>query len=197
MTLTKKQLDAIRRIISSCEHHPAHKDRAGEMEVSDGAIITDGVVLIHAPESIGFKKPNRSDPQLAERMNRKYLSSYDPYSADFYMVEEPIPMLKTASTLRARLKERTFLSDNGQHTCVSLSAHDGRGNEIWSVFDYGSVVAAFEAVGKSAVGYIGNSGGMDCPRPYLIVEPDGDYGDPRRGIHALVLPVRTRREARP
>jgi len=193
MTLTKKQIAAIQRVIINCASDPRHKDTSGEAPVSDGIIITDGHVLLHAPESLGFKQQNKSDSKSAERMNKYSHAAFDDYGADFYRVEEPIPNGKSSSKLRAMLKEHTFMSDDGQHVVVSLSSHNTRGDEVWSAFDYGNLINAFEAVGKDAVAYIGNSTNLHCPEPYLIVEPEYDYGNMNKGIHAVVMPCRTSR----
>lgn len=193
MTLTKKQIAAIQRVIINCASDPGHKNAAGEALVCDGIIITDGQVLLHAPESLGFKQQNQSDQKFVERLNKYAHAAFDDYGADFYRVEEPIPNGKSSSKLRAMLKEHTFMSDDGQHVVVSLSSHDARGDEVWAAFDYGNLVNAFEAVGKDAVAYIGNSTNLYCPEPYLIIEPEYYYGNMSQGIHAVVMPCRTSR----
>lgn len=190
MELTKKQVAAIERVICSCASDPRHREMAGEAPVSDGIIITDGAVLIHAPESLGMKQGKWKDLSRAEKMNACLHAPYESGS-EFYRVEEPITNGKTSSKLRAILKEHTFVSPDGNHVAVSLSAHDLHGEELSASFDFTRLVSAFEAVGKDAVAYIGRSYSALSHLPYLLVEPIDVAGKFEYGIHAIVLPLRT------
>ena len=190
MDLTKKQTDAVFRIVRKCESNPIHKNKAGEFCVDDGFMLTDGNVLLHAPYKFGVK-PRLPMEHVDELKNRAYMkhaicAAYK--DGDFYRVDDPFSLYCVASTLRKKLGAYAVVKDG--HEIIKLSAFDEfnrRKVEAW--FDVRNIINAFEAVGKDAVGYIGSTPSFFCGRTYLIVEPYGHLGDLSYGIHALVLPM--------
>ena len=193
MTLTKKQAAAIDRIIAKTPPH--HRDQAGENSVvyrgeDDGIVITNGHVLLHAPEPLGYRAPKKYDPRTADKLNAYIHAPFEDYIGDFFKVVAPIQLEKCASTLRKGLKKHAFLSSVDKIEVVRFTAMDLEDKSLKSAFAVDSVVDAFEAVGKDAVGYIGSSSAVPCPAPYMIVEPANGYGNLKIGIHALVMPCR-------
>ena len=192
MQLTKKQTDAIGRILAKTPPH--HRDFAGEVQVvyhdeDDGIIITNGYVLIHAPEPLGFKGPKKPDPNRDDKLNSISHAAFDSPICDFYIVDAPFRMEKVSSSLRKKLKECEIRKcmDGDAAITVSAAAPDGR--TIRSAFACDQIVDAFEAVGKDAVAYIGKSDLFYTPAPYMLVEPAGNVGNFKAGIHAIVMPV--------
>lgn len=192
MRLTQKQDEAIKRIIAKTPLR--QRDRAGESQVThngedDGVIITNGFVLIHAPEPLGYPGPKQPDAVRYDRMNHYAHAAFDDDKSNFCMVEKPFRMEKVSSVLRKRLKENRWGVDKYGNEAIRVSATAPNGEEITSAFFCEYIVDAFEAVGKDAVAYIGMAKDM-TPIPYMIVEPDGNVGNFSRGIHAVVMPTR-------
>lgn len=193
MQLTKKQVDAIERIIAKTP--PRQRDFAGETQVTyhdedDGVIITNGYVLVHAPESLGFRGPKKPDPKRDDRLNHCAHAAFDSQSCDFYIVDTPFKMEKVASTLRKQLKKHEQRKDMDGNAAIAVSAATPDGRIMRSAFACDQVIDAFEAVGKDAVGYVGMSDLFHTPMPYMLVEPAGNVGNFKAGIHAIVMPVR-------
>ena len=207
---SKKQLEALKRIIASAQNREnilAERARksgientqarsCGVQRTSDGHfLVTDGFIAVYYDEEIeGLPADEASEPGTISRMLQAQMEG------DYSMVTAPFDGHVRLSQIRKQLRENCTTvdaagSDADRSEIVLLHTTLADGREISSGFDARNVRLAVEAVGGEPVLYIGYGryrGNTRQSRPFLLIEQDGSDLDLGHGIHALVMPVRTK-----
>ena len=191
MELTKKQINAINRIISRTERRYAASDLfSGQVVTEKGVVVSDGYVTIYYPEAVDLKyntkMPQKTIDSLFSKrdifLNAKAYVVNEPF--DMRLCDHPQTWLKNSF-----LDAKTVQCQNG--VGIDLTARYG----IWSE-DYISgrfilkdITDAVEAVGKNAICYLLRS---DNGIPFMTVLPFTDGQTVTDEVMAIVTSVRTR-----
>ena len=147
---------------------------AGEIPVEDGVIITDGVTLLHSPESFGEDRCLSTDydrlgAELIEKLNKAM-------DNDRLLVEDPFRLKRVSRSIRKRCDQCAITNEYGQSFVYIYG----------EPFNAKCLINAFEAVGTMACGYIASKPDLFYGKPYLIIESaSSEYGG---GIRAILIP---------
>ena len=187
--LTRKQFNAIQRVINRSERRYAMDDKfSGQVVTDEGVAVSDGYVTIFYPKPQELKQNTRMPKETRERLFAKFKEFLE---AKSYAVNEPFDM-------RLCDHPQTWLKNN-LLDAPSVSCSNGLGVDLTARFgkwsdDYISgrfinkdIMDACEAVGKNAVCYLlKNGNGI----PFMLVLPFADGQIVTDEVAAIVSPVR-------
>lgn len=191
MELTKKQINAINRIISRTERRYAASDLfSGQVVTDKGVVVSDGYVTIYYPEAVDLKyntkMPQKTIDSLFSKrdifLNAKAYVVNEPF--DMRLCDHPQTWLKNSF-----LDAKTVQCQNG--VGIDLTARYGNWSEdyISGRFILKDITDAVEAVGKNAICYLLRS---DSGIPFMMVLPFTDGQTVTDEVMAIVTSVRTR-----
>lgn len=191
MELTKKQINAINRIISRTERRYAASDLfSGQVVTEKGVVVSDGYVTIYYPEAVDLKYNTKMPQKTIDSL----FSKRDIFlNAKAYVVNEPFDM-RLCDHPQTWLKNsfmdaKTVQCQNG--VGIDLTARYGNWSEdyISGRFILKDITDAVEAVGKNAICYLLRS---DSGIPFMTVLPFTDGQTVTDEVMAIVTSVRTR-----
>lgn len=187
--LTKKQLDAIRRVISRTEKKYAVNDRySGQVVTDRGVIVSDGYVTLYYPEAQELKQNDK----MPENAVKRLLDKREEFlKAKSYAVNEPFDM-KLCDHPQTWLKNGlldapTVKCSNGMGVDLTARYGNWSDNFISGRFVNRDIIDACEAVGKNAVCYLLRS---ENGIPFMLVLPFADGHPVDNEVMAIVTSVR-------
>ena len=191
MELTKKQINAINRIISRTERRYVASDLfSGQVVTDKGVVVSDGYVTIYYPEAVDLKYNTKMPQKTIDSL----FSKRDIFlNAKAYVVNEPFDMRlcdhQQTWLKNSFLDAKTVQCQNG--VGIDLTARYGNWSEdyISGRFILKDITDAVEAVGKNAICYLLRS---DSGIPFMTVLPFTDGQTVTDEVMAIVTSVRTR-----
>jgi len=188
--LTKKQLNAIQRVINRAEKRYYKDDKySGQVVTKDGVVVSDGYVSLFYPEPQELKQNTRMPENAKENLFSKF---HEFLEAKSYAVNEPFDMRlcdHPQTWLKNNLLEAPSVHcSNGLG--IDLTARYGKWDDeyISGRFVNRDITDACEAVGKYAVCYLlKNGNGI----PFMLVLPFVDGHIATDEVSAIVTPART------
>ena len=190
--LTKKQINAINRIISRTERRYSAADDvySGQVVTEKGVVVSDGYVTIYYPEALDLKYNTRMPQKTTDNL---FVKRDELLDAKMYAVNEPFDM-RLCDHPQTWLKNnfldaKTVQCQNG--VGIDLTARYGNWSEdyISGRFILKDITDAVEAVGKNAICYLLRSGNGI---PFMMVLPFTDGQTVTDEVMAIVTSVRTR-----